>query len=174
MLPADLAAGAVTSLLGLDGPLRLKIEAGLVAFATFPALAAVNAVLGYVLLCRLGGFAARHAALGVLAWLLATTVLPYSQMHFENSLELCLGLVIAVGTFRWAKGGGPAVLVAVGLATGLNVLTRLTNLADSLAFMGGSLFAAYVTAPGERGAWLDRDLRRPTSSPRVIRRGPTS
>jgi hypothetical protein len=154
MLPADLAAGGITGLFGLNGPLRLKIESGLVAFGTFPLIAALNAVLGYLLLRRLGGFERRVAVLGVLAWLFTTTVLPYSQAHYENSLDLFCSLVIVLATFRWAKDGQRWALAAAALASGLNVLVRLSNVVDSIILTGGSLVAAALSVPGDRGAWL--------------------
>jgi hypothetical protein len=160
MLPADLFAGAITSVVGLQGPLRLKIEAGLVAYGTYPVITAGNVVLGYSLLRTLGGFDIRTSVLGILAWLFGTTVLPYSQLHYENSLDLCLALAITLSVYRWAELGDRKWLWVAGGVTLLDALTRVSNLADASVLTAGSLVAGYArVATKERRVWLRSRLR---------------
>ena len=151
-LPADLFAGGITRAAGLSDPLRAKLEMALVAFLTFPLLAAANALLAYTVLRRIGGFSERVAAYGVLGWVFGTTFLHYAQVHFENSLDLGLCLVVALAAFHWAESGSRRALALAGVAAGFNVLTRLTTLIDASLIAAAALVAAWPR-PAE-SAWF--------------------
>jgi hypothetical protein len=153
MLPADLLAAATTSLLHVPVGLRHKIEVAMVAFTTFPLIAAANAALGYELLRRIGRFGPRTAALGVMAWIFGSTVLTYMQLHFENSLDLCLCLVCALGTFGWARSGRRRLLAVAALAAGFNALMRVPNLVDVSILLGFALASASPSRSEGRAAW---------------------
>ncbi|HEY2407150.1 MAG TPA: hypothetical protein VGI10_14160 [Polyangiaceae bacterium] len=153
MLPADLAAGAVTKLAHVGPVLRRKAEAGLVAYATFPLLTALTAFLGYLLLRELG-FGRRARIYGTLAWLFGTTCLNYAQIHFENSLDLVSALLVFLGTLRWAKSGARVPLICAGFAAALDLTARLHTVADSVIYAGAAIVAVLPNESGARAAWL--------------------
>lgn len=153
MLPADLLAAALTRFLPVTNTLRHQLDAAIVAFATFPIIAAANVALAYRVLRCIGRFDRKAAALGTLAWLFGTTVLTYMQLHFENSLDLCLSLVAALGAFAWATSGRRAPLAAAAIATGLDVLVRVTNGCDGALLLGFALLSARPTTGAAQATW---------------------
>jgi hypothetical protein len=155
MLPGDLLASALTKLAGLGPPLRPKLEMAIVAAVTFPLITALTAVLAYTALREVGRFSERLAALGVVVWLLGTTVLHYVHVQFENSLDLLLYLVMIVHGVRWAEHGARRNLLWVALAAGLNLLVRVPNVVDAVLLVAAVTAARMPPGP-ERAPWLRR------------------
>ena len=131
MAPADFVAGGLVALLGVDPTYAARMEVATVAFLTFPAISALNAVLAYGVLREIGGFTVRTAVLGVAAWIFGSTFLHYAQVSQENSLDLLLSLVVGLCAFRWAREGSRRALFIAGLAALLNALVRITTLVDA-------------------------------------------
>jgi hypothetical protein len=150
MLPGDLAAGALTRVVGIASPLREQLEAALTAFITFPLVTALTAVVAYSVLRELGDFSERHSVLGVTAWLLGTSVLHYVQVAFENSLDLLVCVVILLHASRWAKHGSRADLAVAAVAAGVNVLARIPNVVDASVLLGAVLLANLPREHSER------------------------
>ncbi len=89
---------------------------------------------------------------GVLAFLLATTHLHYTQNMMENNYICLLTLTGFAFEYEWLRTGSKrALLIGTG-ALGLNLLTRLTTGIDLLA---GVLFVFLVLwFDGKRGRAL--------------------
>jgi len=97
-------------------------------------------------LLRQFAFSARQSIAGVLAFLLATTHLHYTQNMMENNYICLLTLAGFAYQYEWLQTGSRrALLIGTG-ALGLNLLTRLTTGIDLLA---GALFVFLVL-------WFDR------------------
>jgi hypothetical protein len=106
-------------------------------------------------LLRQFSFSINQSVAGVLAFLLATTHLHYTQNMMENNYICLLTLVGFSFEYEWLRSGSKrALLIGTG-AFGLNLLTRLTTGVDLLA---GMLFVLLVLwFDGKRGrALFDR------------------
>ena len=87
------------------------------------------------------GFNAGESAAGVLALLLCTTHLHYTQNMMENNYILLLTLTGFAFQYEWLKTGSRRALWIASGAFGLNLLTRLTTGMDLVA---GALFLVLV------------------------------
>jgi hypothetical protein len=150
MLPADIVGTGVEKLpifafyQGTDPSVRNII----VSYSTNILVAVLTALVCFRLL-RLLGFGQRHAFLGVLALLLCTTHLHYTQNLMENNYICLLTLTGFCFEYEWVRTGSRRALLAGAAALGLNLLTRLTTGLDLLA---GILFALLaVRMEGTRG-----------------------
>lgn len=83
------------------------------------------------------GFNSAEAGAGVLAMMLATTHLHYTQNMMENNYIYLLTLVGFERQLEWVRTGARRALLQGSAAFGLNLLTRLTTGMDLLA---GALF----------------------------------
>jgi hypothetical protein len=155
MLPGDVIARGLMKLAGLGPPLLRKLEMSIVAAVTFPLITALTAALAYLALREVTRVSERRAALGVVVWLLGTTVLHYVHVQFENSLDLLLYLVMIVHGVRWAERGARRNLLWAALATGLNLLVRVPNLVDAVLLLSAVIVARMPSGP-ERVPWLRR------------------
>jgi hypothetical protein len=90
---------------------------------------------------RLLGFGMREAAAGVLALLVCTTHLHYTQNMMENNYILLLTLTGFAFQYDWLGGGKRRALQIGSAALGLNLLTRLTTGLDLIA---AGLFLLFV------------------------------
>ena len=86
-------------------------------------------------------FGTKHAVAGVLALLLLTTHLHYSQNMMENNYIFLLSLAGFSYQYEWVRTGSRRALLIGSGALGLNLLTRLTTGMDLVA---GGVFALLV------------------------------
>jgi hypothetical protein len=97
-------------------------------------------------------FGLRQAVAGVLALLLLTTHLHYTQNMMENNYIFLLTLTGLSYQYEWLRNGSRRALLIGSCAFGLNLLTRLTTGMDLLA---GACFALLVLwFEGTRGQAL--------------------
>jgi hypothetical protein len=154
MLPADVVGTWVSDLPAFrdyddNDPTVRNI---IVSFSTNILVNILTALICFRFLRQLM-FGVKQSVAGVLALLLLTTHLHYTQNMMENNYICLLTLVGFSYQYEWLRGGRKrALLIGTG-ALGLNLLTRLTTGMDLLAC---GLFLLLVLAlEGVRG----RDLR---------------
>jgi hypothetical protein len=122
-----------------------------VSYCTNILITVLTALLCFRFLRQLD-FSVRQAVIGVLALLLATTHLHYTQNMMENNYIFLLTLAGLSFQFEWVKTGSRRALLIGSAAFGLNLLTRLTTGMDLL---GGALFVLLVLwFEGVRGTEL--------------------
>ena len=97
-------------------------------------------------------FNARQSVLGVLALLLLTTHLHYTQNLMENNYIFLLTLAGISFQYEWVRTGSQRALLIGSAAFGLNLLTRLTTGLDLLA--GGLFVLLVLWFTGIRGRTL--------------------
>jgi hypothetical protein len=98
-------------------------------------------------------FETRYAAAGVLAALLLTTHLHYTQNMQENNYIFLLTLTGISYQYEWFRTGSKRALLIGSCAFGLNLLTRLTTGIDLLA---GGIFIVlllWFAEPGHGEFW---------------------
>ena len=124
MLPADIIGStvlrAVSPSLAASEPHRTT----LVAVLCFPLLAAATMAFAYRLLVALG-CSARESVGGALVLLLCTSLLPYLQVHQENSLVIALTLLALERGVTWLHTESRRALAAAAAALGALLLTRV-------------------------------------------------
>jgi hypothetical protein len=98
-------------------------------------------------------FGAKQSVAGVLALLLATTHLHYTQNMMENNYIFLLTLTGFSYQYEWLRTDNRRALLIGSAAFGLNLLTRLTTGMDLLA---GGLFVLLVLRSEKAGY---RDMR---------------
>jgi hypothetical protein len=141
MLPADLAGTwiahwQVFSDYGDDPAVRSIV----VSYGTGILVNVLTALVGFRLLCQLR-FSVRESVLGVLALMLCTTHLHYTQNMMENNYIMLLTLTGLSFQYAWLRTGSTRALLFGCAALGLNLLTRLTTGLDLVA---GSVFLFLV------------------------------
>jgi hypothetical protein len=99
---------------------------------------------------RLLNFSTREAGAGVLALLLCTTHLHYTQNMMENNYIMLLTLSGFTFQYEWLLTGNRRALLLGSAALGLNLLTRLTTGLDLMAVAGFLLLVAWFE---RRGVW---------------------
>jgi hypothetical protein len=103
-------------------------------------------------------FSVRQSVVGVLALLLATTHLHYTQNMMENNYIFLLTITGFCYQYEWLRSGNRRALLLGSAAFGLNLLTRLPTGLDLLA---GALFLLLVQwLEGVRGQDLWDHCRR--------------
>ena len=158
MLPADVAGTWIShwqifSDYGDDPGVRSIV----VTYCTNILLNVLTALIVLRLLGQLG-FTKKEAFAGVLALLLCTTHLHYTQNMMENNYILLLTLVGFSFQYEWLRTGSTRGLVAGSAALGLNLLTRLTTGLDLMACGAFVLFVLWfeqVRGPVLRRRLLD-------------------
>ncbi len=133
MLPADLvgtwiAHWEIFSEYGDDPGVRSIV----VSYSTNILVNVLTALLAFRLLRQLR-FNVRESVLGVLALMLCTTHLHYTQNMMENNYIMLLTLAGFSFQYEWARTGNRRALLAGSAALGLNLLTRLTAGLDLIA-----------------------------------------
>jgi hypothetical protein len=134
MLPADLVGTGFEKLPvfadynGNDPSVRDIV----VSYSTNILVNVLTAIVCLRLLLLLG-FAMREAVAGVLALLVCTTHLHYTQNMMENNYILLLTLAGFAFQYEWLRTGSRRALWIGSAALGLNLLTRLTTGMDLLA-----------------------------------------
>jgi len=156
MLPADLvgtwiARWNVFSGYGDDPALRSIV----VSYSTSILVNVLTALVSFRLLRQLR-FSVREAVLGVLALLLCTTHLHYTQNMMENNYIMLLTLAGLSFQYEWLRTGDKRALFWGSAALGLNLLTRLTTGLDLMA--AGVFFLLVLWFEGVRGRELRQRL----------------
>jgi hypothetical protein len=142
MLPADIAGTWIERLpifanyYGNDPAVRSMI----VVYSTSILVTVLTALVCFRFLRQLD-FEQMQAVRGVLALLLLTTHLHYTQNMMENNYIFLLTLAGFSFQYEWLQNGSRRALVIGSAAFGLNLLTRLTTGLDLLA---GGLFILLV------------------------------
>ena len=146
MLPADIVGTYVEKLPifreynGNDPSVRNMI----VAYSTNILINVLTALVAFCLLERFE-FTRPQAVAGVLALLLCTTHLHYTQNKMENNYILLLTLTGLAFQYEWLLNGSRRALQIGATAFGLNLLTRLTTGMDLAA---AGIFLLLVTVFG--------------------------
>jgi hypothetical protein len=152
MLPADIVGTLVERLpafahYDVDPTVRNVI----VSYSTNILVTVLTALICLRFLRQLK-FSVNQSVLGVLALLLATTHLHYTQNMMENNYILLLTLVGFSYQYEWTQTGERRALFIGAGAFGLNLLTRLTTGLDLIA---GAFFVLLVLwYEGMRGGQL--------------------
>jgi len=153
MLPADVVGTFVERLpvfdsyQGTDPDVRNII----VSYSTNILLCVLTALVCFRFLRQLN-FGVKQAVAGVLALLLLTTHLHYTQNLMENSYICLLTLAGFSYQYEWLQNGSRRALLIGSCAFGLNLLTRLTTGMDLLA--GGVFVVLALWLEGMRGRAL--------------------
>ncbi len=111
-----------------------------VSYSTNILITVLTALVCFRLL-RQFGFAVNHSIAGVLALLLATTHLHYTQNMMENNYIFLLTATGFCFEYEWLRTGSRRALLIGTASYGLNLLTRLTTGLDLLA---GAAFVLLV------------------------------
>lgn len=158
MLPADVIGTYVerlplfTDYNGNDPSVRDIV----VSYSTNILVTVLTALICFRFLGQLK-FKTSHAAAGVLAMLLSTTHLHYTQNLMENNYIFLLTLMGFSYQYEWLCSGNRRALLIGSSALGLNLLTRLTTGMD--LFAGGLFMLLVLYFEGIRGRELrDRTL----------------
>ena len=156
MLPADIIGTFLErwSLFDSYGAADPSVRNIFVSYTTNILLNVLTALIVFRFLLLLG-FSTSEAAAGVLALLVLTTHLHYTQNMMENNYILLLTLAGFRFQYEWLKTGSRRALVLGSGALGLNLLTRLTTLLDLTA---AGLFLTLVLW-FERMGWRDLGRR---------------
>jgi hypothetical protein len=101
---------------------------------------------------QLLNFGLKETVVGVLAFLLSTTHLHYTQNMMENNYIFLLTLTGFSYQYEWTRSGDRRALLIGSAAFGLNLLTRLTTGMDLLA--GGIFVLLVLLGGGLRGRSL--------------------
>lgn len=155
MLPADVVGSYVERLSvfdsyrGADPTVRNII----VSYSTNILLCVLTALVCFRFLRQLN-FGIKQTVAGVLALLLLTTHLHYTQNLMENNYICLLTLVGFSFQYEWLRTGSRSALLIGSGALGLNLLTRLTTGIDLLA---AAVFVLLVL-------WLEGTRRRALES----------
>ena len=133
MLPADLVGTAIANLPLFSGyqddP---SIRSIVVTYSTNILLSILTALIAFRFLRQLR-FTTNQSIAGVLALLLCTTHLHYTQNMTENNYIMLLTLTGFAFQYEWLRSGSRKALVIGSAALGLNLLTRLTAGLDLIA-----------------------------------------
>jgi hypothetical protein len=154
MLPADLVGTWIARWHIFSGyeddP---AVRSMVVSYSTNILVNVLTALIAFRLLRQLR-FTVREAVAGVLALLLCTTHLHYTQNMMENNYIMLLTLVGFSFQYEWLRTGSGHALFVGSAALGLNLLTRLTTGLDLIA--GGVFFLAVLWFEQVRGRELSR------------------
>ena len=153
MLPADLVGTGIERLPTFsdyngDDP---SVRDIVVSYSTNILISVLTALVAFRFLAQLK-FSIKESVIGVLALLVSTTHLHYTQNMMENNYIFLLTLAGFSFELEWLRTGKRSPLVIAAGALGLNLLTRLTTGLDLLA---GMLFVLLVLQlEGVRGRQL--------------------
>ena len=158
MLPADMVGTALEKLPifrdynGNDPSVRNIV----VSYSTNILVNVLTALVCFRFLAMLQ-FTMRQAVAGVLALLVCTTHLHYTQNMMENNYILLLSLAGLTYQYEWLSTGERRALVIGSAAFGLNLLTRLTVAMD--VFAGGVFLLLVLLFRSEQGGVVWSRLR---------------
>jgi hypothetical protein len=150
MLPADVVGSFVERLPIFDGYKGTdpSVRNIIVSYSTNILVNVLTALICFRFLRQLR-FGMREAVSGVLALLLLTTHLHYTQNMMENNYICLLTLTGFSYQYEWLRTGSRRALLIGSCAFGLNLLTRLTTGLDLLA--GGFFVLLVLWLEGIRG-----------------------
>jgi hypothetical protein len=160
MLPADMAATGAARILGFRGESAYRFRVLVVAYLTFPLLAAATMIVAFRFLRELG-FSDDRAVLGCLGLLLASTFFYYCQDQQENSLIFFLSIAGIYQWLVWLRTDSTRALILGAASLGATLLVRITTAVD-IAFLIMFVLALLATGPardGVRGPVLRRGAR---------------
>jgi len=133
MLPSDLVGTWLGHLeVFADYSDDPSVQSIVVTYFTNALLSVLTALIAFRFLRQLR-FSTREAVAGVLALLLCTTHLHYTQNMMENNYIMLLTLVGLSFQYEWLRTGSRRALLIGSAALGLNLLTRLTTGLDLIA-----------------------------------------
>src|SRR5450631_769578 len=112
----------------------------------------LTALIAFRFLGQLG-FRTSYAAAGVLALLLATTHLHYTQNMMENNYIFLLTLTGFSYQYEWLRTGSRRALLIGSVVLGLNLLTRLTTGMDLISVGGFILLVVIFERSDRRSLW---------------------
>ena len=148
MLPADLVGTAVAHLSIFhdyeDDP---AIRSIVTSYLTNMLVNVLTALIAFRLLRQLG-FSVRETVLGIVALMLCTTHLHYTQNMQENNYIMVLTLAGFSFQYEWLRTGSRRALFVGSAALGLNLLTRLTTGLDLIAAGGFLLLILWFERTG--------------------------
>lgn len=153
MLPMDILGAWIERMHIFDqyGETDPNVRDIVVVYLTQILVTVLTALVCFKLL-RQFAFSVNHSIAGVLAFLLATTHLHYTQNMMENNYICLLTLTGFAFEYEWVQTGSRRTLLIGTGALGLNLLTRITTGMDLLA---GVLFVALLLwSDGLRGRAL--------------------
>ncbi|MBO0910577.1 MAG: hypothetical protein J2P13_02190 [Acidobacteria bacterium] len=130
-------------------------------------LSVLTALVGLRFL-ELLGFSVPHSIAGVLALLLCTTHLHYTQNMMENNYICLLTLTGFCFQYEWLRRGTTRALWFGSLALGMNLLTRLTTFLDLAGVAGFLVLVAWFEGRSSRAGNLVDGPRVERSSPSQI------
>jgi hypothetical protein len=159
LIPFDIASTFVLSF--LPGSLAGKADAlhqAMIALSVFPLLTALCVLVAYRLLRELE-FAVYPATAGALSLLFATSLLSYTNIQQESSLDLLCFLFGAWCFLRWHHNDNRLILLLGALVLTFSLLTRVTNLLNYLVL--AAMIAALQWCKAEASAdqvraWLSQ------------------
>src|SRR5579862_732054 len=153
MLPADLVATWIASWHVFaryqDDP---AVRSIVVSYSTSILLNVLTALIAFRLLRQLG-FQRKESVWGVLALLLCTTHLHYTQNMQENNYIMVLTLAGFSYQYEWLRNGSKRALLIGSGALGLNLLTRVTTGLDLMAAGVFLLLILWMEKMSGRGIW---------------------
>jgi hypothetical protein len=158
MLPADIVGTWIERLPVLENYYGNDpgVRSILVSFSTNILLCVLTALVCFRFLGQLK-FGVRESVAGVLALLLLTTHLHYTQNLMENNYIFLLTLAGLSFQYEWLQNGSRRALLIGSAAFGLNLLTRLTTGLDLLA---GGFFVLLVLLFQRTNGHVGRELWR--------------
>ena len=157
MLPQDMIGTAIAHLAVFAGYTDDPTVGNIfVSYTTNVLLAVLTALVCFRFLRQLE-FSVNHAVAGVLALLVCTTHLHYTQNMMENNYIFLLTLTGFSFQYEWLQTGSRRALFWGSAAFGLNLLTRLTTGMDLLA--GGLFVLLVLWWKKQRGPHLWRRCR---------------
>ena len=124
-----------------------------VTYLTEMLINVLTALLCFRLL-RQFSFSVNQSVAGVLALLMATTHLHYTQNMMENNYICLLTLAGFSFEYEWLKTGSRRALIIGTGALGLNLLTRLTTGLDLLACVLFALLVMWLDGGRGHALWL--------------------
>jgi hypothetical protein len=158
MLPADVVGTFAERLpiFAAYGETDPDVRNIIISYSTNILLTVLTALVCFRFL-RQFDFGVRQAVAGVLALLVLTTHLHYTQNMMENNYICLLTLVGLSYQYEWLRSGSRRALLVGSCALGLNLLTRLTTGLDLLA--GGFFILLLLWMEGARGRALWKRCR---------------
>ena len=150
MLPADVVGTFAERLpiFAAYGETDPSVRNIVISYSTNILLTVLTALVCFRFL-RQFDFGVRQAVAGVLALLVLTTHLHYTQNMMENNYICLLTLVGLSYQYEWLRSGSRRALLIGSGAFGLNLLTRLTTGLDLLA--GGLFIVLLLWMEGRAG-----------------------
>jgi hypothetical protein len=153
MLPADLVGTAIAHLpvfadYGDDPSVRSIV----VSYSTSILVNVLTTLIAFRFLRQLR-FSPNETIAGVLALLVCTTHLHYTQNMMENNYIMLLTLTGFAFQYEWLRTGSRRALFIGSAALGLNLLTRLTTALDLIAAGVFLLFVLLFERVSTRALW---------------------